>query len=619
MKKISSGNRCLTIKTKKEMKKNLFMVAAVALMALVSCNKEVTPSEENAPVGEIVTFEASVDGADTKVALNGKISNWENGDKITVHNGDNGYEFSTTDEGTKANFTYVGDDFSGEKFIAVYPSGSYTANVEAKTVNAYIPTYQKANLGGYSTDSDKGVTATLAIAYSESQSLQFKNACALLKFTVSNENITHVKFYGNNEEAISGNMLVTLAKDNTIETVEGQITSFTWEDKSTTEQFGTWVEMHAYEGENDKFFKAGDENVYYIAVAPQIFAKGFAIKVTIDGEEHEIKKYEKEYTLKQNTILNLGTLTYDPNKVDASAYGVVGSFQEGDGWDVANPVAMEYVSDGWIVARGLELYKDSEFKFVKDKSWDVSYGTSSVTVLADNEETTVITNNSKNMKVSKNGKHDLYLNPNTMKVKAVCVEENTDIKVQISVTNQRTSWGSVNMYLWYEENGNKVDITTSPGPALIKNASGNYVYELDGRYIGETIYYVFSNNGADQTDQDNFIASHKGHSLTITTVPPAKFTMTLDTSTLTTYWGSTAYLYVWTDAPKVEPLGGWPGKKMTYNSSKKEFTCDIPSEYIGKKLNFIVHNNTGWQSADKVMNPVKAEQTYKGNKDLGLK
>ena len=163
------------------MKKNLFMVAAVALMALVSCNKEVTPSEEIAPVGETVTFEASVDGADTKVALNGKMSNWENGDKITIHNADGGYEFATTDEGTKANFTYVGDDFSGDKFIAVYPAGSYTADVEAKTVNAYIPTYQKANLGGYSTDSDKGVTATLAIAYSESQSLQFKKCTSILE------------------------------------------------------------------------------------------------------------------------------------------------------------------------------------------------------------------------------------------------------------------------------------------------------------------------------------------------------------------------------------------------------------------------------------------------------
>ena len=74
---------------KEEMKKNLFMVAAVALFAAVSCNKEL-PTEQ-LPAGEAVKFEASVDGADTKVVLDGKTSKWENGDKITIHNGTNGY------------------------------------------------------------------------------------------------------------------------------------------------------------------------------------------------------------------------------------------------------------------------------------------------------------------------------------------------------------------------------------------------------------------------------------------------------------------------------------------------------------------------------------------------
>ena len=614
MKRILYGNRSLTINEIETMKRIYsFMVAAVASFAAISCTQEL---DNNIPeqTGETVVFTAYTDGADVKANLNGKKSTWENGDKITILNGSNGFDFSTTDEGAQADFTYVGDDFSGEKFIAVYPSGNYTANVEGKTVNAYIPTYQKAHVGNYSTYSgEEGVTATLAVAYSENQSLEFKNACALLKFNVSNENITHVKFYGNNQEAITGNMLVSLDGDNSINSVVGQKTTFKWEDGSSSDLFGTWVEMHAHVSDDDKFFKAGEDNVYYIAVAPCVFTKGFAVKVKVDGVEHEIKKYNDAYTLKPNTILNLGTLTYDPNVVDASAYGLVGSFQ---GWDPANSIAMEYVSDGWIVARNVELYKDDAFKFVNGKTWDdVNYGASSV--LEDGVPAKAVKGGS-NIMVGKNGIHDLYLNPNAEEVKAICVEEYTDIKVQIKVVNERTSWTSVNMYLWYEENGNKVDITTSPGPALTKDASGNYVYELDGKYIGETIYYVFSNNGADKTDQDNLVASRNGHSLTISSLPPAKFTMTLDTSTLTTYWGTTAYLYVWTDAPKVEPLGGWPGKKMTYNSSKKEFTCDIPSEYIGKKLNFIVHNNSGWQTADKVMNPVKEEQTYKGNANLGL-
>ena len=63
------------------------MIAAVAIAA-VACNKELPQGQ--LPAGEEVTFEASVDGIDTKVALDGKVSKWESGDKITIHNGTKG-------------------------------------------------------------------------------------------------------------------------------------------------------------------------------------------------------------------------------------------------------------------------------------------------------------------------------------------------------------------------------------------------------------------------------------------------------------------------------------------------------------------------------------------------
>ena len=118
------------------MKRNLFAIAAVAMLAAVSCNKEI--QQENLPVGEVVTFEASTDGSETRVALDGKVSKWESGDKITIHNGTKGYEFSTTDEGAKADFTYAGDDFTGEKFMAVSPAGTYTADVSRSKCAAVL-------------------------------------------------------------------------------------------------------------------------------------------------------------------------------------------------------------------------------------------------------------------------------------------------------------------------------------------------------------------------------------------------------------------------------------------------------------------------------------------------
>ena len=284
-----------------KMKKNLFMIAAVALAA-VACNKEA--AQEQLPAGEVVTFEASTDGADTKVVLDGKVSKWENGDKITIHNGTKGYEFSTTDTGAKAEFTYTGDDFSGDKFIAVYPAGTYTADVEAKTVTAVIPDVQPSR------DNSFSVGAVPSVAYSETQSLMFRNAAALLKFTVKGTNVKGFFFSGNNNEVVAGNALVTLNEDNTVKTVVGQ--------DATKKQIELWANTEDY------YFN--EETAYYVAVIPQNFSKGFSIKLKINDNVVDFKTLETAYELKPNTILNLGELEYVSPGVGSSGWSLPGSY-----------------------------------------------------------------------------------------------------------------------------------------------------------------------------------------------------------------------------------------------------------------------------------------------------
>ena len=94
----------------------------------------------------------------------------------------------------------------------------------------------------------------------------------------------------------------------------------------------------------------------------------------------------------------------------------------------------------------------------------------------------------------------------------------------------------------------------------------------------------------------------------------ATFTLELDTDNLKEWYDP--YLYVWTDS-KVKPLGDWPGTKMNKDGSKA--TVKIPKQYIGKKLNYIVNSNGGWQTGNLVMETVWATQSYKANKDFGLK
>ena len=419
------------------MKKNLFMVAAVALFAAVACNKEL-PGEQ-VPAGDVVTFEASVDGADTKVALDGKVSKWENGDKITIHNGTKGYEFSTTEAGAKANFTYAGADFAGEKFMAVYPSGSYTADVEAKTVSASIPTYQPSRENNFS------VGAVPSVAYTETQSLAFKNAATLLKFTVKGTNVKGLVFYGNNNEAVSGNILVSLNEDNTIKSIAAQETTITENDVTETKLI-TWAKVWAQT--DDWCFNEGV--TYYLAVVPQNFEKGFTVQLEVDGVgTKDVKKLETAYELKPNTIVDLGELEYVAPVVTEVVWGVCGTMTN---WADGADLSMELEGD-WYVAKNVTLEAGSAFKFRTNGSWGTNRGLESDGTLAADTEAKVC-HDGKDIVVAVPAVYDLYLSKNADKMKAVKV---ADLEVEEpSDEPVASNWGIVgDLTNWTD----KADIT----------------------------------------------------------------------------------------------------------------------------------------------------------------
>ena len=115
------------------------MFAAVAAFAAASCTQEL---DNQVPAGEIVTYEAAVDGADTKAALNERTlkSEWVAGDAITVHDGNKGYTFTTKESGAQVEFSNAENFGSYRPVMAVYPAGTYAADLSSKRVTAYIPT-----------------------------------------------------------------------------------------------------------------------------------------------------------------------------------------------------------------------------------------------------------------------------------------------------------------------------------------------------------------------------------------------------------------------------------------------------------------------------------------------
>ena len=156
---------------KNEMKKNLFMVAAVALMALVSCNKEKINDEvQEVPMSNIV-FEAVTPQTRTSIGevdANGACSvSWIKGDMITI----NGSEFTASSlEENKAIFTTTDTGFAeAEIYDAIYPATAGTSLSAVKIAAKQDGTF---------------ANASVAVAQSETRSLQFKNLASMLKFQV---------------------------------------------------------------------------------------------------------------------------------------------------------------------------------------------------------------------------------------------------------------------------------------------------------------------------------------------------------------------------------------------------------------------------------------------------
>lgn len=454
----SSGNRCLTINESRTMKKIYsFMVAAVALFAAASCNKEL-PQENLPTVGETVVYTASTDGADTKAVLNEttKKSEWVENDAITVHDGEKGWTFTTAEAGANVDFT--NSDGFGEyrPVLAVYPAGTYTVDVNDKTVNAYIPTYQPARKGTY----NEG--AALAVAYSENDQFAFKNAHALIKFTIKGTNIKAVEFYGNNNEAITGNMLVSLNEDNTIKSVVGQDTIF---EEGKPEQWtgkGTWMKIYSEDEANGWCFEDGA--TYYAAVAPADFTKGVSINYILadDTKIDGAKKTENRVNLTASTILNIGELeftgTIEPEEVVVDYWAVVGSMT--GNWN--SEIRMTLDGD-WYVAENVKITSSDQFKFRANGNWDEgtpnrgAAGEADGVIIENNVETDAY-QGGKNFSVSAGGFYSLYINKTATKVKVV---KTGDLPVE-SVPDQPSDWA-----LWAQSpDWKQIDMVTTTVPEL---------------------------------------------------------------------------------------------------------------------------------------------------------
>ena len=240
------------------MKKNLFMVAAVVLMALVSCNKEELGNNSN---GVVFVAELEQD-ASTKTTLGAdRKANWEVNDAIKI----NGTVFTANEVGPESSFTTTAENFdvTATTFRAVYPASSYIS-----TAAVDIP----ANQDG------KFASASIAVAESSDQYLKFQNLSSILKFQVP---------VACNEVKIESS--ASLAGRITVNYSDGVMTP----DYARVTQPNTTIKV------TGSFVPETD---YYVAVKPATHT----LTVSIDGKVS--KASTKSVTLDRSKIYNLGVL-----------------------------------------------------------------------------------------------------------------------------------------------------------------------------------------------------------------------------------------------------------------------------------------------------------------------
>ena len=188
--------------------KKTYYIFAIALMAFSGCQMH----ETDAPSEKTYTLSATLEGKnDTKTHLSDIQDGiyypyWSTGDKIAVFIDDNSSPgtFNLTGGENTANGTFTGTQF-GNLYTAYYPlSGAISSSGGTITVN--LPS--TFTLSEESSTFPEGSFPMAAV--SESDNLQFKNLCAVLKLSLIGESaIRRITFRANDESIpVSGEATV---------------------------------------------------------------------------------------------------------------------------------------------------------------------------------------------------------------------------------------------------------------------------------------------------------------------------------------------------------------------------------------------------------------------------
>lgn len=253
----------------------IFTLAAAALILAACGNEEFIENVENGAAEQLVPMTFTANMPQTRTYLSeGTNVHWSEGDEIALWDRTAKRKFTAKDiDGSSATFT--GEANASNIYIAAYP------------YNAVVGEMSRIKLPAKQTAKWKSFDNNLAISYAVSMggglNLQFKNACALVKFYIglSAIDVKTVSLVARNGEVLAGTMSLNLERGELIPDVNSS----------------SRIDL------SGPFEPAID---YYFVVRPCTLAEGFNLLVEYNDGTLKRTEVRKPVTLEAGKILDIG-------------------------------------------------------------------------------------------------------------------------------------------------------------------------------------------------------------------------------------------------------------------------------------------------------------------------
>lgn len=320
------------------------ITAAMAILA-AGCAKEIDTVN---PAGEDVVFKASLSEteADAKaVLIPGKTASkveWVKGDLVGIYAGSSYYQYKADQSGASSTLSPVGGSSLAAEYYAVYPYDA-AATLAGGVITTTLPSEQTPALESFSYH--------LAVAHSESLTLNFKNVCGLFAADVTESGVTKIEIKGNNNEILAGKVVITVADTPSWSAVEGVKTVSISAPQGKTLQVGT----------------------YYMAVLPQEFAGGVTVTAYYKDGTTLVKNVTDKVIVAASGLLG-GKIATGEWKHEELKTGIGGATED-----------IVLASDGtfWVTRRGNATHGIYKYSLADNSYTQVKLSTSNTTSTED--------------------------------------------------------------------------------------------------------------------------------------------------------------------------------------------------------------------------------------------